>query len=43
MNNVNLPPDVEFHEDIRLLIYRPRSLLDEAEVNQPILPNEGKG
>jgi len=28
-----LPPDVEFHEDIRLLIYRPRGLLNEAAIN----------
>ena len=24
------PPDLEFHEDIRLLIYRPQGLLNEA-------------
>jgi len=29
-----LPPDVEFHEDIRLLIYRPRGLLDETTINR---------
>jgi hypothetical protein len=34
--NLNLPPDVEFHEDIRLLIYRPRGLIDEAAVNKMI-------
>jgi hypothetical protein len=28
-----LSPDVEFHEDIRLLIYRPRGLLNEQSVN----------
>ena len=28
-----LLPDVEFHEDIRLLIYRPRGLLNEAAIN----------
>ena len=27
-------PDIEFHEDIRLLIYRPRGLLNEASVNK---------
>jgi hypothetical protein len=27
---MKLPPDVEFHEDIRLLIYRPRGVIDEA-------------
>jgi len=31
---MTLPPDVEFHEDIRLLIYRPRGLLSEANVNK---------
>jgi len=29
---MNFPPDVEFHEDIRLLIYRPRGVIDEAAV-----------
>jgi hypothetical protein len=29
-----LCPDVEFHEDIRLLIYRPRGLLDETTINK---------
>ena len=28
-----LPDDVEFHEDIRLLIYRPRGLLNEQSIN----------
>ena len=31
-----LPPDLEFHEDIRLLIYRPRGLLDEASVTRVV-------
>jgi hypothetical protein len=31
---MKLPPDVEFHQDIRLLIYRPRGLIDEAAVNK---------
>jgi hypothetical protein len=31
-----LPADVEFHEDIRLLVYRPRGLLNEASVNKII-------
>jgi hypothetical protein len=31
---VKLPPDVEFHEDTRLLVYRPRGLLNEASVNK---------
>jgi hypothetical protein len=29
-----LPDDVEFHEDIRLLIYKPRGLLDETTINR---------
>ena len=33
---MNLTPDFEFHEDIRLLIWRPRGLLDEAAVNKVI-------
>jgi hypothetical protein len=36
MNNIKLPPDVEFHEDIRLLVYRPRGLVDKAAVNRII-------
>jgi hypothetical protein len=33
---MKLPPDVEFHKDIRLLAYRPRGLLNEASVNKII-------
>ena len=33
---IKLPPDVEFHEDIRLLVYRPRGLIDETAVNKII-------
>lgn len=29
-----LPADVEFHEDIRLLIYRPHGVLNEQSVNK---------
>src|SRR6266478_7197691 len=29
-----LPPDVEFHEDIRLLVYRPRGVIDEAAIKE---------
>jgi hypothetical protein len=29
-----LPPDVEFHEDICLLIHRPRGVLNKAAVNK---------
>src|SRR5207247_9865609 len=31
---MKLPPDVEFHEDIRLLLYRPRGLVNKAAVNK---------
>ena len=31
---MKLPPDVEFHEDVRLLIHRPRGLLNEQSVNK---------
>jgi hypothetical protein len=36
MNNMKLPPDVEFHEDIRLFVYRPRGLVNKAAVNKII-------
>jgi hypothetical protein len=36
MNNMKLPPDVEFHEDVRLLVYRPRGLVNKAAVNKII-------
>ena len=29
-----LPPDVEFHEDIGLLVHRPRGLLDRTAINK---------
>jgi hypothetical protein len=31
---MKLPPDVEFHDDIRLLIYRPSGVIDEAAVKR---------
>jgi len=31
---MNLPPDVEFHEAFRLLVYKPRGLVDKAAVNK---------
>jgi len=34
MKNIKFPPDVEFHEDIRLFIYKPRGLLNEASINK---------
>jgi hypothetical protein len=36
MNNMKLPPDVEFHEDIRLVVWRPRGLVNKATVNKII-------
>jgi hypothetical protein len=30
------PPEIEFHQDIRLLIYRPTGLIDEAAINKVI-------
>jgi hypothetical protein len=36
MNNIKLPPDVEFYEDIRLIVWRPRGLVDKAAVNKII-------
>jgi len=33
---MKLPAEIEFHQDIRLLIYRPRGLIDEAAVNKII-------
>jgi hypothetical protein len=41
MNNMKLPPDIEFHQDIRLLIYRPKGVIDEAEINRVIGVIEG--
>jgi hypothetical protein len=41
MINPKSPPDIEFHEDIRLLIYRPRGLINEAEINRVIGVIEG--
>jgi hypothetical protein len=33
---MTLPPDIEFLEDIRLFIYRPRGSLDEASVTRAV-------
>ena len=33
---MKLPRDIQFHEDIHLLVYRPRGLLNEASVNKII-------
>jgi hypothetical protein len=33
---MKLPPDVEFHEDVRLVVWRPRGVLNRAAVNRII-------
>ena len=33
---MKLPPEIEFHPDIGLLIYRPRGLIDEAAINKVV-------
>ena len=33
---MKLPPELEFHDDIRLLIYRPRGLVNEAALNKTL-------
>src|SRR5215467_9967163 len=33
---MKLLPELEFHEDIRLLIYRPRGLVNEAALNKTL-------
>lgn len=33
---MKLAPDIEFHEDIRLLLYRPRGVIDEAAVKRVV-------
>ncbi len=38
---MKLPPQIEFHQDIRLLIYRPKGLINEAEINRVIGVIEG--
>jgi len=36
MDNMQLPSDVEFYEDIRLIVWRPRGLLSREAVNKII-------
>src|SRR5438105_13975258 len=36
MNNVKLPLDVEFYEDVRLIVWRPRGLVNNVAVNRII-------
>jgi hypothetical protein len=33
---MKLPPDVEVHEDVRLLVWRPRGVLNRTAVNRII-------
>jgi hypothetical protein len=33
---MKLPPHVQFHEDLRLLVWRPRGIINEAAVNKII-------
>ena len=33
---MTLPPDIEFHEDLHLLIYRPHGVIDEAAVKKVV-------
>jgi hypothetical protein len=33
---MKLPAEMEFHQDIHLLVYRPRGLIDEAALNKVI-------
>src|SRR5215471_14086269 len=40
-NAMKLPPDIEFYQDVRLLIYRPKGLINEAEINRVIGVIEG--
>src|SRR5215813_15498142 len=36
MNGIDLSPEIEFHEDICLFIYRPRGFLDEVAVARAV-------
>src|SRR5215475_11160873 len=36
MNEMDLPHEIEFHEDIQLFIYRPRGFLDEVAVSRAV-------
>jgi hypothetical protein len=36
MNKIQLPPYVEFHEDIQLLVYRPIGSMNEASVDKVV-------
>src|SRR5436305_985033 len=36
MNNIKLPADIEFYEDIHLIVWRPRGLVNKAAINKII-------
>jgi hypothetical protein len=36
MINLKFPPDIEFHKDVRLLVWRPRGLVNKTAVNKII-------
>jgi hypothetical protein len=36
MINMKLPPDIEFYEDVHLLVWRPRGLVNKTAVNKII-------
>jgi hypothetical protein len=36
MNKIKFLPDLQFYEDVRLLVYRPRGLMNEASVNKVV-------
>ena len=38
---MKLSPEIEFHQDIRLLIYRPKGVINEAEISRVIGVIEG--
>jgi hypothetical protein len=40
-NVMKFPPEIEFHQDIRLLIYRPKDVINEAEINRVLGVIEG--
>jgi len=40
-NAMKFPPEIEFHQDIRLLSYRPKGLINEAEINRVVGVIEG--
>jgi hypothetical protein len=36
MIDLKLPPEVQFYDDIRLLVYRPRGLIDEGKIDKVV-------